>query len=82
MIIQSRQRMNATGNDLSISIFINNREINSVNVSNPLGMYIGQYLSWSKHIDKISKKVSSTIGALKRVRPLYDAKQQFNYTTL
>lgn len=31
-------------------------------------MYIDSHLSWSKRIDKISKKVSSAIGALKRAR--------------
>ena len=34
-----------------------------------LGLTIDAQLSWSKHVDKIFKKASSTIGALKRVRP-------------
>ena len=34
-----------------------------------LGLTIDAQLSWSKHVDKISKKVYSAIGALKRVRP-------------
>lgn len=72
MIIGSRQRMHATQNVISISI--NNREINRVNVTKSLGMYIDSHLSWSEHIDKIAKKVSSAIGALKRVRPFISRK--------
>ena len=34
-----------------------------------LGLTIDETLSWSKHIDNISKKISSGIGALKHVRP-------------
>ena len=33
------------------------------------GLTIDETLFWSKHIDNISKKISSGVGALKRVRP-------------
>ena len=46
----------------------------SLKYQSPLGMYIDSHLSWSEHIDKISKKVSSAIGALKRVRPFISRK--------
>ena len=34
-----------------------------------LGLVIDDRLSWSKHVEEISRKVSSSIGALKRVWP-------------
>ena len=34
-----------------------------------LGLIIDKHLSWSRHIDSKSKKISSAIGALKRIRP-------------
>ena len=43
--------------------------INQSNQSKSLGLIIDENLSWKAHIHEISKKVSSGIGALKRVRP-------------
>ena len=34
-----------------------------------LGLFIDEHLSWTKHIEDISKKISSAIGALKRITP-------------
>ena len=34
-----------------------------------LGLIVDENLSWKAHLHEISKKVSSGIGALKRVRP-------------
>ena len=45
------------------------RDISS---SESLGLTIDENLNWSKHIDNISKKVSSGIGALKRMRSFID----------
>ena len=45
------------------------RKINQSNQSKSLGLIIDENLSWKAHIHEISKKVSSCIGALKRVRP-------------
>jgi len=38
-------------------------------ITKSLGLTIDDRLSWSKQGDEISKKVSSAIGTLKRVRP-------------
>ena len=66
MIIGSRQRLNAQCEEVDISI--DDRTIKRVDHAKSLGLIDAQ-LSWSKHVDEISKKVSSAIGALKRVRP-------------
>ena len=63
MIIGSRQRMDATQNDIAIRI--HDREINRADVVKSLGIHIDRRLSWSEHTHKISKKISSAIGALK-----------------
>ena len=67
MIIGSRQRLNAQCEEIDISI--DDRTIKRVDHTKSLGLTIDAQLSWSKHVDEISKKVSSAIGALKRVRP-------------
>ena len=35
-----------------------------------LGVYIDQTLNWGCHIENISKKIASAIGAIKRIRHL------------
>ena len=44
-------------------------QVNQTTHSKSLGLNIDENLSWKGHIHEISKKVSSSIGALKRVRP-------------
>ena len=69
MIIGSRQRLNAQREEIDLSI--DDRTIKRVDHTKSLGLTIDAQLSWSKHVDEISKKVSSAIGALKRVRPFF-----------
>ena len=56
-------------NDYAINIHIDGVPIDQSNESKSLELIIDENLSWKAHIHKISKKVSSGIGALKRVRP-------------
>ena len=39
-----------------------------IEAAKSLGVHIDQTLSWLKHVERISKKISSSIGALKRIR--------------
>ena len=68
MIIGSRLRLNVNV-DGHISITINDQPIKKVNETETLGMTIDQHLTWSKHVEEKSKKISSAIGALKRITP-------------
>ena len=52
-----------------MKIHIDGVPINQNNQSKSVGLIIDENLSWKAHIHEISKKVSSGIGALKRVRP-------------
>ena len=67
MIIGSRQRLAVQCDDLEIKI--DDQIIKRVDHTKALGLTIDDHLSWCKHVDEICKKVSSAIGALKRVRP-------------
>ena len=68
MVISSRQKLQSI-NDYTMNIHIDGAPINQSNQSKSLGLIIDENLSWKAHIHEISKKVSSGIGALRRVRP-------------
>ena len=67
MVIGSRQRLSVQCDDVEIKI--GDQIIKRVDHTKSLGLTIDVHLSWSKHVEEICKKVSSAIGALKRVRP-------------
>ena len=67
MLIGSRQRIRTFHS--SPTLTINETPIKRVDCVESLGLNIDENLSWNKHIDKISKKIASGIGALKRMRP-------------
>ena len=67
MIIGYRQRINAMHDRITIEI--NDCEVEKVDSVKSLGVYIDRHLNWSIHSEKISKKIASAIGALKRIRP-------------
>ena len=69
MIIGSRQSLNVQYDEIDIEIdggVISWRVGHTKSLG---GITMGDRLSWSKHIDELSRKVSSAIGALKRIRP-------------
>ena len=49
---------------------INGAPIDQVANAKSLGVIIDDNLNWSSHIDKLTKKIASGIGAIKRVRHL------------
>lgn len=68
MVMGSRQKFTAH-DDYPLKVMINNYEIEKVEHAKSLGVTIDKNLNWSVHVNNIIKKVSSCIGALKRVRP-------------
>ena len=66
MIIGSRQRVNATQDNIDTRI--DDREIKRVHSAKSLGLHIDSHLTLSVHIDKVCKKIPLAIGALKRIR--------------
>ena len=62
MFIGSRQKFNTLSNPLELSI--DNVPIEHVSSVKSLGMIIDENLRWQTHIDKLSEKVVSGIGAI------------------
>ena len=69
MLIGSRQRLASVTSGHSLTVQIEGHEIDRVPHTKSLGLYIDQILSWSKHVNKTAKIISSGIGALKKLRP-------------
>ncbi|XP_028417952.1 uncharacterized protein LOC114542649 [Dendronephthya gigantea] len=71
MIIGSRQRLMIHNNE-QINIEIDGKIIKRVKDTKSLGLQIDEHLVWARHVEGISKKVASAIGALKRIRQFID----------
>ena len=69
MIVGSRQNLDAVADNNCINLSIEGKIIKRVDNAKSLALYIDKNLSWSKHIEEISKKISSGISALKRILP-------------
>ena len=68
MTIGSRQKIITIDDEITNIKIFNECEINRVDSVKSLGVYIDKHLTRTKHIHKISKKIASAIGALKRFR--------------
>ena len=68
MLIGSRQRLSTLTNFPRPEI--NGAPIDQVANAKSLGVIIDDNLNWSSHINKLTKKIASGIGAIKRVRHL------------
>ena len=71
MLIGSRQRLSNFISEPSLAI--EGVPIKQVPLTKSLGVHIDEHLTWSEHIHKLTKKIASGIGALKRVRPFVPA---------
>ena len=68
MLIGSGQRLNTIA--VSPSLLMNGTRVKQVASTKSLGITIDDKLSWNNHIEKLTKKIASGIGAMKRVRHL------------
>ena len=66
MLIESRQKLNTLSSQPEVSI--DNVPIEKVTSVKSLGIFIDENLQWQTHIDKLSKKIASGIGAVKVFR--------------
>ena len=64
-----------------MNIRIDDREMNRVYSVKSLGLHIDRHLTRSGHIEKVCKKISSAIGALKRIRSFITAKTAIQVST-
>ena len=70
ILIGSAQKLNSIV--IQPNIEINQVKINQVGNATVLGVEIDDRLSWHSHIDKVAKKVTSGIGAIRKIRDLVD----------
>ena len=68
MLIGARQRLSTLAVSPTITIYDN--QISQVTTAKSLGVTIDNKLDWRSHIDKLTKKVASGTGAIKRMRHL------------
>ena len=68
MLIGSRQRLSTLAVSPTITIYDN--QVSQVTTAKSLGVTIDNKLDWRSHIDKLTKKVASGTGAIKRIRHL------------
>ena len=82
MLIGSRQRLSTV--TVSPTLAINDFRVTQVATAKSLGVTIDDNLDWGSHMEKIIKKVSSGIGAIKRVlkAPCPQATLQLIYQAL
>ena len=66
MLIGSRQKLSNLSGQPELSI--DNVPIENVTSVKSLGIFVDENLRWQTHIDKLSKKIASGIGAIKRIR--------------
>ena len=75
MTIGSRQRIGVTHDDIAgDNIKLGGSKINKVETVKSLGVHIDKHFSWSVHIEKITKKIASAMGALIHIRPFITTK--------
>ena len=65
ILIGSRQKLNSPA--VLPALEINGTQLNRVNVTKSLGVLIYENLTWSNHINALSKKISTGIGSIKRI---------------
>ena len=68
MVVSSRQKFLAE-NCSELNIRLDNQPISRVEHAKSLGLIIDDRLSWSNYIKELCRKISSAIGALRRIRP-------------
>ena len=67
MLIGSRHNINNLTEKPCISV--GGKHLKQVILTESLGVYIDQFLSWDFHIENMVKKISSGIGAISRLKP-------------
>jgi len=74
MFIGSRQNLSTLSESVELSI--DNIPVKHISITKSLGI-LNEDLKWHSHIDKLTQKIASAIGAIKRIRPF-----STSYTTL
>ena len=76
MLVGSRQRIATLTQGLNLSM--NGISLKKVSSSKCLGIEIDEFLTWDTHINSVSKKVSSGIAVLKKIKPFIPTSNLIN----
>ena len=68
ILIVSRQKLSTLSESLELPI--DKVPIKQVSTFKSLGILTDDNVAWHSHINKLSKKIASGIGAIKRIKPL------------
>ena len=80
ILIASRHKINII--DVQSTVKINSQHIKRVKCTKVLAVQINEHLSWNQHIEYIANKISSGIGATRKLRKFIDTSTLFWYTML
>ena len=80
MIVASQYRIKQLEDQFNIQV--NHHHLTRDNSYKYLGVEMDQSLTWRDHVDKIAKKASGGIGALRRVRHLIPREVQLPCTAI
>ena len=69
-IVESRQRLLVRNKHISTEM--DGKPIKKVNEAKSLGVQIDEHLTWARHVENISKRIASAVGAVKRARQFTD----------
>ena len=79
--MESRQKLSTLSSQPELSIDNVAKEKLPQSVKS-LGIFIDENLRWQTHIDKLSKKIASGIGTIKRIRLLFQRLLSIVFRTL
>ena len=85
MLFGTSQRLSSTKDPDNFEIKVCDDVVERVQVFMYLGVYMDINLNWHTHVEKMSKKISSKIGILRRVKPFLTidlSKTMFNSIVL
>ena len=80
MLIGSRQKLSNFSGQPELSI--DNVPVKNVTSLKSLGIFVDENLRWQTHIGKLSKKIASRIGAIKRIREHGSPQTELRYKYL
>ena len=69
MLLGSRQRIAMMSENIYNHVSINGISLNRVDCSKCVGVEIDEFLTWNTHIASLSKKVSSGISIMRKIKP-------------
>ena len=79
MIIGSHQRIQTNCCNHQFNIQLESKNIENVDHTKSLGIFIDKNLSWKKHITETSKKIALQLAPLNELENLYAIKQPKQY---